>query len=618
MDCQYDDSTWELPSFDEVKYGERRHEYVLVIPVINEGKRIQEQLRRIQAAELPVDVVIADGGSTDGSLNPDYMQQVDVAAVITKTGPGRLSAQLRMAYVWCIRQGYAGIVTIDGNGKDGVEAVAHMVAKLENGFDYVQGSRYAPGGVAENTPLERTVANRLIHAPLLSLAGRHWFTDTTNGFRAYSVRYLTDPRVRPFRDEFQRYGLLFYLTVRAGQLGFKVAQVPVARRYPANERVPTKIGGLTSKLSLLGEAVLAATGGYTPDDAAPPANPRWFWPILVSLLAVLPLFVSFLVASDFSPDSWAYYEFGQTVFGDFYVAFLAFAIFALLSELIGRRAFGTAWLGLSMALLQLLGPGMLIGEMAAGRAIPLQLVFFAIILLGLLRAERMTVTGATILGLVSGLAVLNRFDAIMLPLFTAAAIWWIVRRPTLAFVALVGAAVAVSPWIIYSLTTSGVLFASDNSGVAMALDSRAFVTDWWPVAPYTLGVDPAVWFARVSKNAARFGFYLALSLAVLAVAGHFAPQGRGKKAGERHTSGGVRIIALFAAIMLALLVPQILAGYFDARYFTAFLWAVSFATTGWLVLRGKTVHQRQIFTRIVFAVIAAAVLEGVQNSVSWG
>ena len=95
-----------------------------------------------------------------------------------------------MAYAWCLDEGYAGIVTIDGNGKDGVEAIDAFVAKLEAGFAYVQGSRYRPGGEAVNTPLERKIAGRLIHAPLLSLAGRRWYTDTTNGFRAYSAVYL--------------------------------------------------------------------------------------------------------------------------------------------------------------------------------------------------------------------------------------------------------------------------------------------------------------------------------------------------------------------------------------------------------------------------------------------
>ena len=255
---------WELPTFESAKYFDGRSSYALVIPVINEGERIRDQLLRIRDAQLPVDVIVADGGSTDGSLDPELVASAGVHVVLTKTGPGKLSAQLRMAYAWCLRMGYQGIVTIDGNGKDGVEAVNDMVAQLENGVDYVQGSRYLPGGVAENTPLERTIANRCIHAPVLSLAGRHWFTDTTNGFRAYSARYLLDPRVRPFRNVFQNYELLFYLTVRAGQIGMRVSQLPVQRRYPPNAAVPTKIDGLSGKFSVLKQTFAAALGRFKP------------------------------------------------------------------------------------------------------------------------------------------------------------------------------------------------------------------------------------------------------------------------------------------------------------------------------------------------------------------
>lgn len=258
------DDDWELPAWREFLYDDRRHDHALVIPVINEGARIRTQLERVREAGLPVDVVVADGGSTDGSLDPGFIGQVGVRAVLEKTGPGRLGAQLRMAYAWCIRQGYAGIVTIDGNGKDGVDAVATMVAKLTAGYDYVQGSRYVRGGVAENTPLERTIANRGIHAPLLSLAGRYWFTDTTNGFRAYSRRYLLDPRVAPFRAVFRDYELLFYLTVRAGQIGMRVTEIPVQRRYPRHEATPTKISGVSAKAAILRQTISVALGTYNP------------------------------------------------------------------------------------------------------------------------------------------------------------------------------------------------------------------------------------------------------------------------------------------------------------------------------------------------------------------
>ncbi|MGJ0237247.1 glycosyltransferase family 2 protein [Novosphingobium fluoreni] len=254
----------QIPAHCVDLLSERRHAHALVIPVINEGGRIRAQLARVAAASLPVDVIVADGGSTDGSLDLPYLQEQGVRALLTKTGPGKLSAQLRMAYAWCLDEGYEGIVTIDGNGKDNVEAAAQFVTKLREGYDYVQGSRYARGGKAENTPLERTIGNRLIHAPILSLAGRRWFTDTTNGFRAYSRRYLVDPRVQPFREVFSAYELLFYLTARAGQLGYRVCEIGVRRSYPVGEAVPTKITGAGGKWGIIKQLLSAASGRLNP------------------------------------------------------------------------------------------------------------------------------------------------------------------------------------------------------------------------------------------------------------------------------------------------------------------------------------------------------------------
>lgn len=255
---------WALPTFETLILGPRAHDICLVIPVINEGERIQLQLAELSALHLPIDVIIADGGSTDGSVDEDILTRLGVRTRLTKTGAGKLSAQLRMAYGWALAERYTGIVTVDGNGKDGQAAVADFIAALEAGYDYVQGSRYAPGGAAINTPLSRWIAGRFIHAPVISLAARHWLTDTTNGFRAYSAGFLTDPRVQPFRDIFMVYNLLFYLSIRAGRLGFRVKELPVRRAYPDSGKVPTKIKGFGGKFDLLGELFAAALGRYNP------------------------------------------------------------------------------------------------------------------------------------------------------------------------------------------------------------------------------------------------------------------------------------------------------------------------------------------------------------------
>lgn len=257
-------SDWRLPEFRSEVFAGRSSRYALVIPVLNEGERIRNQLKAITASAPGVDVVVADGGSTDGALDAEFLKAQHVRAVLTKTGEGRLSAQLRMAYAWCLREGYEGIVTVDGNGKDGVDAITTFVDRLEAGFDYVQGSRNLPGGTSVNTPLDREIGNRWVHAPLLSLASGYRLTDTTNGFRAYSAQFLTDPRVAPFRDIFMKYELLFYLTVRAGQLGFRICEIPVSRRYPDAGPTPTKISGIGPKLDLLTQTVRAAMGQYAP------------------------------------------------------------------------------------------------------------------------------------------------------------------------------------------------------------------------------------------------------------------------------------------------------------------------------------------------------------------
>lgn len=258
------DPPHEIPAHDSLVLGPKRNRHALVIPVINEGERIRGQLGRIAGLGAPVDVVVADGGSTDSSLDPNFLRGAGVRALLTKRGPGKLSAQLRMGYAWCLDEGYDGIITVDGNGKDGVEAIPRFAEKLDEGYGYVQGSRYRQGGEAVNTPLDRKLAGRLIHAPLMSAAGRRWYTDTTNGFRAYSSAFLNDPRVAPFRDVFNTYTLLFYLTVRAGQLGYRTTEIPVARCYPPSGKTPTKIAGLRGRMDMMREIWDVVRGRYNP------------------------------------------------------------------------------------------------------------------------------------------------------------------------------------------------------------------------------------------------------------------------------------------------------------------------------------------------------------------
>lgn len=256
---------WQVPEFTTTFWLGRRFRWCVVIPVVNEGPRITSLLSRMTALKIDdiADIIIVDGGSTDDSLGEETLQINGVRGLLLKTGKGKLSSQLLCAYAFALDQGYSGIVTIDGNDKDDPEAIPRFISALEEGVDFVQASRFISGGVAENTPKARNFAIRFIHAPMLRFFSGFPWTDTTQGFRAYSGKMLLDSKIAPFRNVFCTYELLAYLSYRAPRLGYRCLELPTIRRYPKGE-VPTKISGLKGNIAVLKILISACFGRYNP------------------------------------------------------------------------------------------------------------------------------------------------------------------------------------------------------------------------------------------------------------------------------------------------------------------------------------------------------------------
>ncbi len=255
-----------IPKFISYEYKKKQSKYCICIPIINEGERIKIELKRAQNAGIDklVDIIICDGGSTDGSIEDELLKSLGVNSLLIKNDTGKQGAQLRMGFYWAMQRGYVGIVTIDGNNKDNIESVPLFISKLEAGYDFVQGSRFIRGGKAVNTPKIRYLAVRLLHAPIISLTAGEWFTDTTNAYRAYSRRYLEHPKVQPFREVFIAYELLAYLSVRASQIGLNTCEVPVSREYPYRKKTPTKISLFKGNMDLLRTLFKNLLGKYNP------------------------------------------------------------------------------------------------------------------------------------------------------------------------------------------------------------------------------------------------------------------------------------------------------------------------------------------------------------------
>lgn len=255
----------EVPAYAKNELAAKQNDFCVCVFVINEGERLLRQLEVMQPICKGVaDVVVADGGSSDGSTEVRRLCQLGVNTLLTKTGSGRLGSQMRMAFDWALSRGYAGVVVVDGNGKDGIEAVPRFVCELRSGADHVQGSRFLQGGHHANTPLSRLLGVRFLHAPLMSIAARFRYTDTTNGFRGYSRRLLESEELEIFRNCFCGYEFHYYLAIEAARCGFVCREIPVSRVYPKGVPPPTKIKPFSGNLRVLRELFKCCLRRYRP------------------------------------------------------------------------------------------------------------------------------------------------------------------------------------------------------------------------------------------------------------------------------------------------------------------------------------------------------------------
>lgn len=253
-----------VPDYVVRNYFEKKNTTALLIPVLNEGTKILLQLAALDLNKLEVDIIIADGGSNDQTMESIESSNVLIHTFLRKQGEGALSAQLRMGFHYCLAKNYKSVITMDGNNKDDPTGVENILSALNNGVDFVQGSRFIKGGQAVNTPILRYLAIRLIHSPLTSLGAKYFYTDSTNGFRGHSAKLLQHPQIDIFREKFWTYELLAYLPIRSHQIGLRVCEVPVIRRYPSGVATPTKIRGVTAQYRLFRILLDAVVGKFNP------------------------------------------------------------------------------------------------------------------------------------------------------------------------------------------------------------------------------------------------------------------------------------------------------------------------------------------------------------------
>ncbi len=207
--------------------AERASSVAMIVPAYNERGKV-ERVVASTPRDLVDAVLVMDDGSDDGSMDLVRREGGTVCSVAERQGIG---AAIRRGLARAGDDGHDVAVVIAGNGKDDPRQVHRLLWPiLIEGFDYVQGSRYLPGGIFGQMPLHRKLVTR-VYPYLVALTTRRRVTDGTNGYRAYRLDVL-DRCGADLDQDWLSECLEYYIAMKVYRSRLRVAEVPVAKLYP--------------------------------------------------------------------------------------------------------------------------------------------------------------------------------------------------------------------------------------------------------------------------------------------------------------------------------------------------------------------------------------------------
>ncbi|MBX9689515.1 MAG: glycosyltransferase family 2 protein [Candidatus Obscuribacterales bacterium] len=190
----------------------------VVMPVLNEEEALAACIEKIdktlRAAAIDFEIVVADNGSTDRSVE------------IAESMGVRVVHQALRGYGNAYLKGFAsarGKYLVMGDADDTYDftLIPQFLEKLEKGYDFVTGSRYAGGGDAQITFLHRYLGNPILTL-ILNLFFGTSYTDVYCGYRAFTKEAYE--KICPVSP-----GMEFNLelAINAHLAGLKIAEIPI-------------------------------------------------------------------------------------------------------------------------------------------------------------------------------------------------------------------------------------------------------------------------------------------------------------------------------------------------------------------------------------------------------
>ena len=202
---------------------------VVIIPTYNEIENIRAIIRAVTSLEKPLDVLIIDDGSPDGTADAvKELMQTELQGrlhLIERKGKLGLGTAYICGFKWAIEHDYDYIFEMDADFSHNPNDLPRLYAACHDaGFDVAVGSRYITGVNVVNWPIGRVLMSYYASAYVRTILGIS-LRDTTAGFVCYRREVLETIDLDKIR--FKGYAFQIEMKYSAIRLGFKIKEVPV-------------------------------------------------------------------------------------------------------------------------------------------------------------------------------------------------------------------------------------------------------------------------------------------------------------------------------------------------------------------------------------------------------
>lgn len=210
----------------------------ILIPTLNEGENIERLLQAVvletnKISNHSFSIVVIDGNSTDDTVAK--VARVGGVLSITEEKRGLGRAYLKgITYALDTLKADA-FMEFDGDYQHDPQAIPRLVEKLDEGYDYIIGSRYVKGGTLPSEwPWFRVVMSRVGNWIVQTTLRIH-IRDTTSGFKLTRAAFYTQ---HIERKVYHRTELLY----RMLEAGAKTIEVPIhfLHRHKGISKLSTK------------------------------------------------------------------------------------------------------------------------------------------------------------------------------------------------------------------------------------------------------------------------------------------------------------------------------------------------------------------------------------------